>query len=249
MQVTITRLYETYPAAVRVVEALLIAGVPAQDISLISNNSENWLDPGPIDAKVDPGTADAQVIESKPTDIKPSAAQPSDVKTAATKPVEPAEATSDAAGARSDRVESGLVGASIGAAAGTAGTAIGTLAMLVIPGVGPAVGVGWLLGLLVAGAAVGGVTGGLLGALAGAGVNEADAAVYAEGVRRGGSVVTARVSPANVPKVESVMEEGAVNIAERRADFSRSGWQTFDPAAPPYSADQVRNERLLHRAA
>ena len=45
------------------------------------------------------------------------------------------------------------------------------------------------------------------------------------------------------------MEEGAVNIAERRADFRRSGWQTFDPAAPSYSADQVRNERLLHRAA
>jgi hypothetical protein len=240
MQVTIARLYETYPAAVRVVEALLIAGVPAQDISVISNNSDNWLDPG---------TADAKVIESKPTDIKPSAAQPSDVKSAATKPVEPAKATPDAAEARSDPVEGGLVGAAIGAVAATAGTAIGTLAMLVIPGIGPAVGAGWLFALLVAGAAVGGVTGGLLGALASAGVNEADAAVYAEGVRRGGSVVAARVSPANVPKVESVMEEGAINIAERRADFRRSGWQTFDPAAPPYSADQVRTERLLHRAA
>jgi hypothetical protein len=235
MQVTIARLYETYPAAVRVVDALLIAGVPAQDISLISNNSDNWFDPS---------TTNAKVVESKPTDIKPSAAQPSDVKSDPTK-----SATPDAAGASSDRVEGGLVGAAIGAIAATAGTAIGTLAMLAIPGVGPVVGAGWLLGFLVAGAAVGGVTGGLLGALASAGVNEADAAVYAEGVRRGGSVVAARISPANVPKVESVMEEGAVNIAERRADFRRSGWQTFDPAAPPYSADQVRNERLLHRAA
>lgn len=245
MQVTIARLYETYPDAVRVVEALLIAGVPAQDISLISNNSDNWLDPGTADAKV----ADAKAIESNPADIKPSAVRPSDVKSAATKFVETAAATPDAEGARSDRVEGGLVGAAIGAAAATAGTAIGTLAMLAIPGVGPAVGAGWLFGLLVAGAAVGGVTGGLLGALASAGVNEADAAVYAEGVRRGGSVVAARISPANVSKVESVMEEGAINIAERRDDFRRSGWQTFDPAAPPYSADQVRHERLLHRAA
>src|SRR3954464_6008415 len=70
MQVTIARLYETHPDAVRVVEALLIAGVPAQDISLISNNSDNWFDPG---------TADSKAIESKPTDIKPSAVQPSDV--------------------------------------------------------------------------------------------------------------------------------------------------------------------------
>ncbi len=240
MQVTIARLYETHPDAVRVVEALLIAGVPAQDISLISNNSDNWFDPG---------TADAKAIETKPTDIQPSAVQPSDVASAATKPVKPAETTPDAAGARSDRLEGGLVGAAIGAAAATAGTAIGTLAMLVIPGVGLTVGAGWLFGLLVAGAAVGGVTGGLLGGLASAGVNKADAAVYAEGVRRGGSVVTARVSPADVSKVQSVMEEGAVNIAERRADFRRSGWQTFDPAAPPYSPDQVRNERLLHRAA
>lgn len=240
MQVAIARLYETHPDAVRVVDALVIAGVPPQDISLISNNSDGWFNPG---------TGDTKAIEFNSADIKPSAIQPSDAKSAAAKPVEPVEATPGAAGARSDRFKGGLVGAAIGAAAATAGTAIGTLAMLAIPGVGPAVAAGWLLGFLVAGAAVGGVTGGLLGALASAGVKEADAAVYAEGVRRGGSVVTARVSPADVPKVESVMGEGAVNIAERRADFRRSGWQSFDPAAPPYSADQVRNERLLHRAA
>src|SRR5688572_18157238 len=104
MQVTIARLYETHPDAVRVVEALLIAGVPAQDISLISNNSDNWFDSG---------TADAKAIESRPTDIKPSAVQPSDVKSAATKPLESAKAPPDAAGARSDRFEGGLVGAAI----------------------------------------------------------------------------------------------------------------------------------------
>jgi hypothetical protein len=45
------------------------------------------------------------------------------------------------------------------------------------------------------------------------------------------------------------MNRGAVNIAERGEDYRRSGWQAFDPAAAPYSADQVRQERELHRAA
>lgn len=253
MQVTIARLYETHADAVRVVDALLIAGVPAQDISMLSNNADNWVDSGasaakPADAKPDAKTdakPDAKSAATKPADAMPSLATPAHAKPAAKR----AEVTPGTAVPRSPQFEGGVVGAAIGAAAATAGTVVGTLALLTIPGVGPVAGAGWLLGLLVAGAAVGGATGGILGALASAGVSEADASVYAEGLRRGGSLVTARVPPADVPRVQTVMEEGAVNIAERRGDFRRSGWQTFDPAAPPYSAEQIRSERLLHRAA
>ena len=245
MQVTIARLYETHADAVRVVDALLIAGVPAQDISMLSNNADNWVDSGASAANPADAKPDAKSAATKPADAMPSLATPAHAKPAAKR----AEVTPGTAVSRSPQFEGGVVGAAIGAAAATAGTVVGTLALLTIPGVGPVAGAGWLLGLLVAGAAVGGATGGILGALASAGVSEADASVYAEGLRRGGSLVTARVSPADVPRVQTVMEEGAVNIAERRGDFRRSGWQTFDPAAPPYSAKQIRSERLLHRAA
>jgi hypothetical protein len=217
MFVTICRLYEIYPDAAQVVEALRVAGVPEQDISLISNNSDGWFDSSASAAAAAPGA-------------------------------KPAGANSGKTGT-SSRYEAGLLGAGIGALAGTAGSLIGSLALLAIPGIGPTVGAGWLLGLMAGGAAVGGATGGILGALTKAGVSEADAVIYAEGVRRGGSLVAARVSPADSGRVESVMDRGAVDIAVRGADYRRSGWQSFNPAAAPYSADQVRIERGRHRAA
>lgn len=229
MYVTVCRLYETYPDAVLVVEALEAAGVPTEDISLIANNAD----------------------ESLGSDAAAAATKPSDTKASDTKPAgaTPAGAKSTKAEARSGRLEGGLLGAAIGAAAGTAGTLIGSLVLLSLPGIGQAIGVGWLLGMLAAGAVTGGATGGLLGALTEAGVSEADAQVYAEGVRRGGSLVTARVPPGDAKRVESVMDRGAVDIGERGADYRRSGWESFDPAAAPYTPEQVRNERQLHQAA
>lgn len=228
MFVTICRLYESYPEAVEVVQALEVTGVPSEDISIISNNSDDWF--GSDKSGTGPDT------EERSAEAKPAVAQA-------------AAATRAAADSRSMRLESGLLGAAIGAATGTAGTLLGSLALLAIPGVGPAVGAGWLLGLMAAGAAVGGATGGLLGALTAAGVSEADAQVYAEGVRRGGSLVTARVQPSDINRVEAAMERGAVDIEQRGADYRGSGWRTFNPAAEPYTADQVRSERQLHQAA
>ncbi len=39
---TISRLYDTYEAAAEAMRDLMDAGVPHGDISLVSNNSENW---------------------------------------------------------------------------------------------------------------------------------------------------------------------------------------------------------------
>jgi hypothetical protein len=225
MYVTICRLYETNPYAMQMVEALQIAGVPTKDISLISNNSENWF-----------GADTSAATDTKLSDTGSAGATP-------------AAAKSEKADAPSSRVEGGLLGAAIGATAGTAGTLIGSLVLLAVPGIGPAVGVGWLLGLMAAGAATGGVAGSLLGALTGVGVSEADAHAYAEGVRRGGSLVTARVQPAEARRVEALMDRRAVDIAARIVHYRRSGWQSFDPAGEPYTAEQVRSEREAHQAA
>src|SRR6267143_1683719 len=80
----------------------------------------------------------------------------------------------------------------------------------------------------------------------GAGIREEDAQVFVEGVRRGGTLVAARVPQAELPRIETMMNQSAVNLEERRDLYRKSGWQSFDPNAVPYTADQVRSERALH---
>ena len=82
--------------------------------------------------------------------------------------------------------------AGIGAALGGAAGLLAGLSAFVLPGIGAVVAAGWL-GSLLAGAVAGGAAGGVIGALIEAGVSENDAAGYAEGVRRGGTLVTIRV--------------------------------------------------------
>lgn len=140
------------------------------------------------------------------------------------------------------RMEGATIGVAIGANAATAASLI---TKLVVPGVGPVVGAGWLAAML-GSMAVGGVTGGLLGALTSTGINEEDAQILVEGVRRGGTLVTTRVPQEDVPRVEALMNRSSVNLAERSAIYRKAGWLAFDPAAQPYTADQVRCERALH---
>ncbi len=144
-----------------------------------------------------------------------------------------------------DRAEGAGKGAGLGATlGGTAGLLAG-LGLLAIPGVGPVVAAGWLAATA-AGAAAGAATGGVIGALTEAGVTNEDAETYAEGVRRGGTLVSARVPDGNKAKLESVLNQSAVDVQSRRASWQKSGWKSFDPAAKPYSADDVRKERALY---
>jgi len=149
----------------------------------------------------------------------------------------------DGTGSEADsKGEGAIIGAAIGA---TAATAASLITMLAIPGVGAVVGAGWLAALL-GSMAIGGVAGGLLGALTNAGISEEDAQVFVEGMRRGGTLVAARVPQAEAPRIETMMNQSAVNLGERRELYRKSGWQCFDPNAGPYTADQVRSERALH---
>jgi hypothetical protein len=141
------------------------------------------------------------------------------------------------------KVEGAALGAAIGA---TAATAASLVTMLAIPGVGAVVGAGWL-GAVLGSMAIGGVAGGLLGALTNAGISEEDAQVFVEGVRRGGTVVAARVPQSELPRIVPIMNPSAVNLQARSELYRKSGWQSFDPNAVPYTADQVRSERALHR--
>src|SRR6202045_4560473 len=100
-------------------------------------------------------------------------------------------------------------GAGIGAAGGGVGGLLTGLGLLAIPGIGPVVAAGWLVATaagVVTGAVVGGTAGGLVGSLTPAGVPEHDANFYAEGVRRGGTLVTARVDDARALTAREILQ-------------------------------------------
>ncbi|WP_425989941.1 general stress protein [Afipia sp. DC4300-2b1] len=144
-----------------------------------------------------------------------------------------------------DRAEGAGKGAGVGAAlGGTAGLLAG-LGLLAIPGIGPVVAAGWLAATA-AGAAAGAATGGVIGALTEAGVSREDAETYSEGVRRGGTLVSARVPDSNRAQLEAILNRSAVDVQSRRTAWQKSGWKSFDPAAKPYTADEVRKERTLY---
>jgi len=68
-------------------------------------------------------------------------------------------------------------------------------------------------------------------------------------VRRGGALVTARVPDGDRARCEAILNRAAVNVRDRGAAYRKSGWSKFDPAAKPYTADEVRRERELYRSA
>jgi hypothetical protein len=146
-----------------------------------------------------------------------------------------------------DGVDDRAEGAGAGIGAGIGGTAglLAGLGLLAIPGLGPVVAAGWLAATAV-GAAAGAATGGVVGALTQAGVSEEDAHMYAEGVRRGGTLVSARVADADRARLDAVLNQSAVNLRDRSAAWQKSGWKAFDPTSKPYGADEVRKERQLY---
>jgi hypothetical protein len=140
------------------------------------------------------------------------------------------------------------------AAGGTAGAVIGGgagllagLGALAIPGVGPVVAAGWLISTVVgavAGGAAGAATGGLIGALTKEGMPEPEAHVYAEGVRRGGSLVTVRTDETRTSTVERIMNaRSPVDWTERERAYRSEGWERFDSSAPAWEPRDARLER------
>ncbi len=123
-------------------------------------------------------------------------------------------------------------GVSTGALLGGAGGLLAGLGLLAIPGLGPIVAAGWLLSTAAGagiGAVGGGVTGSIVGALKNAGHTEEDAHVYSEGVRRGGTLISARVPDDMVPQaLEVVQRYHGVDAETRGTEYRSSGWSRFD---------------------
>lgn len=150
-----------------------------------------------------------------------------------------------------DAASGAMAGAGAGAAlGGIAGLAL-SFVPLAIPGIGPILAAGPIAAAL-AGAGVGAVAGGLIGGLTNMGVPEDEAHYYAEGVRRGGTLVT--VTTENEREVDIAVDtmkrHGAVDIEERAASWKKQGWggrfearETGEDTIPVVEEDLVVGKR------
>lgn len=138
-------------------------------------------------------------------------------------------------------------GATLGA---VAGAVIGLGAML-IPGIGPVIAAGPVIAGLVGagvGAAAGAVTGGITASLVGYGIPEEDANYYAEGVRRGGTLVVVHTNDGRADEAEAVLNRHhSVDVYTRADDWRSGGWTGFDPNRQAYSPEELEAERMRYR--
>lgn len=216
MSKTISRLFDSHTQALSAVTQLEQAGIDHQKISLVSNNADNWHAGHRHDASA-PGQGG--VLGDRNGDGENDVAD----------------------GAGKGATTGGLVGGGAGLLAG--------LGMLAIPGLGPVVAAGWLAATAVGavvGAVAGGATGGLLGALKEAGHTDEEANVYAEGVRRGGTLVSVKAHDEDIAQVQTILDGRGVSADVRGAAYRANNWSAFDPEASPYSAEDVARERALY---
>jgi stress response protein YsnF len=106
----------------------------------------------------------------------------------------------------------------------------------------------------VAGAGTSDDTGGPLGGVASGGslfekltelgVPRDEAEIYAEGTRRGGSLVLVRTDDARADEAASIMEgRRAVDYETRSAAWRAEGWTGYEASAYPYTTDEAELER------
>lgn len=177
---TLTALFDRYEDAAEAVRRLEAAGVPHDDISLVSNDASH-----------------SQYYGAVPGDAAPM----SDVHHPGTN-----------------------AGASLGTLLGGGAGLLAGLGMLAIPGLGPVVAAGWLASTLV-GAGVGAAAGGVVGSLTDVGVSETDAHAYAEGIDRGGTLLTVKADAAQVDRVSEILDhDTAVHMPEREGSWRGEGW-------------------------
>jgi len=120
------------------------------------------------------------------------------------------------------------------------------LGAALIPGIGPVVAAGPFAAALMAGigAVTGAVTGGAAASLIDLGLSETDAHLYAEGLRRGGTMVTVRCDETRVDEAKSILNDhNPVDLEQRGSMYKDEGWTAHDATAQPYASDQMTTQR------
>ncbi|WP_342363434.1 general stress protein [Terrarubrum flagellatum] len=141
-------------------------------------------------------------------------------------------------------------GAGVGTALGGGAGLLAGLGVMAIPGLGPVVAAGWLASTAagaVAGAVAGAAAGGLIGALNETGMSADDASMYAEGVRRGGALVSVKVDDSQETRVLDILDAHEPwDMNERRENWRREGWTKFDPDGRPRTPEEIIRERNMY---
>lgn len=189
MMITLSRLYSDYASAERVVNELKAAGLPDDDIGVITRTSSQRMH--------NAGTGNSGDVIDRDGD------------------------------GTDDRAETAEKGAGVGAALGGAAGLLAGLGVFALPGIGPVVAAGWISSAL-AGAVTGGAAGGVIGALIEAGHSENEAGLYADGVSRGGTLVTVRVSGKDRAFYEEVLDR-----PRQHGPKTARNWRSYDPAGMP----------------
>ena len=142
-----------------------------------------------------------------------------------------------------DAGEGVATGAGVGAAIGGLGGLLVGIGALAIPGIGPVLAAGPIASALI-GMGVGAVTGGLIGALVDAGVPEEQANLYAEGIRRGGTLVKVMTPEDRSDDANRIMNRfNPIDIDQRATTWRSEKWSGFDPNATPYTQTDFERER------
>jgi hypothetical protein len=139
-------------------------------------------------------------------------------------------------------------GAAFGAASGGIMGVLAGLGVLALPGIGPVLAAGPLVAALtggIVGAAAGASTGGIVAALVHTNkITQDEAEIYAEGVRRGDTLLSVEAEDNVVMKVREVLDRyNPVDIRTRAEEFRSTGWKAFDTNAQPYDADAIKSYR------
>jgi hypothetical protein len=190
---TVIALYDHFADAKKAVAGIIAAGVPADRIALLANDS---------------------IGDHPALSINPAFAREEfDADSAAQSPV--------------------FLGAEVGVGLGGVLGFLAGVSTIAIPGLGFLLAAGtWAT--VVAGAAAGGVIGAVAGSLVRHGVSTADANLYAEGLKRGGTLLTCTVDEGKVAEASGIFKtHGAVDIEQRAADWTAEGWVSLDDGAVP----------------
>lgn len=134
-------------------------------------------------------------------------------------------AARDEASDKTEAAEGAGVGATAGALAGGAAGLLASLSLLAIPGIGGLLALGPIVATLT-GAGIGAAAGGLIGGLIGLGIPENEAELYAEGISRGGTLVTVDAGDEEADRVATILSQhNAIDIDQRAAEWESAGWR------------------------
>lgn len=152
----------------------------------------------------------------------------------------------DRTGEKQDISDGAAAGAGVGAVLGGLGGLLVGLGALMIPGIGPVIAAGPIITTL-AGAGVGAVAGGVIGALVDLGIPEEHANYYAEGVKRGGTLVVLRANDDQADMAADIMNRYHPVDVERRAATWRqeNNWQQFNANEEAGDYSRMQNSSAI----